>query len=61
MLVQKQAAICHQTLYRSVPERFWKYVAVTALKRGDGGNVAGKEDMLVSGSPKRASAALENV
>lgn len=39
LLVQKQAAICHQTLYRSAPERFWKHVAVTGLKRGDGGRM----------------------
>lgn len=61
LLVQKQAAICHQTLYRSVPERFWKHVAVTALKRGDGGNVVGKQGKLVSGSPERDCGALENV
>lgn len=62
LLVQKQAAVCHQTLYRSVPERFWKCAAATTLKKGDEGNdVAGKEDKLVSGSPKRVRGALENV
>lgn len=61
LLVQKQAAICHQTLYKSVPERFWKHVAVTALKRVDGRNVAGKEDKFVFGSAKRVRGALENV
>lgn len=61
LLVQKQAAICHQTLYRSVPERLWKHVAVTALKRRDGGNVARKEDKSFSGSPKRVCGAVENV
>ena len=36
-------------------------VAATALKREDGGNVAGKENQSVSGSPKRVRGALENV
>lgn len=62
LLVQKQAVICYYTLYRSVPERVWKLVAVTALKKeGRWGNVAGKEDKLVSGSSKRVQGDLENV
>lgn len=53
LLVQKWSAICHQTLYRSVSERFWKHVTVTALKGEMEGKVAGKNSKLVSGSAKR--------